>query len=182
MSSLQVTLAAGAAGPVVILAGEADQASRTQLDEVLDAQLSGQPAQLTIDVSRLRYADSSAIRALAAAAVILRYRGGNLILMHPSAVNPEDARQDGRRPGAHHPRTDRGIGRSARVQEFRLGAAPGAARADRGRAEQSRDRAGAVHNAQTVAGRLRRACHKLSIGSRGKLPAALRSAAPEPAS
>jgi anti-anti-sigma regulatory factor len=55
----------------------------TKLAEGLDAQLSGQAAHLTIDVSMLRSADSSFITALVAAAVVLRYRGGNLILMHP---------------------------------------------------------------------------------------------------
>jgi len=82
-SLLQVTVGTGAAGPVIILAGEADQASHSQLAEVLDAQLSGQSTHLTIEISKLRSADSSFIRALAAAAVVLRHRGGNLILMHP---------------------------------------------------------------------------------------------------
>jgi anti-anti-sigma factor len=82
-SRLQVTVGTGAADPVIILAGEADEASRSQLAEVLDAQLSGQATHLTIEVSRLRSADSSFITALAAAAVVLRYRGGNMILMHP---------------------------------------------------------------------------------------------------
>lgn len=80
---LEAWVAAGESGPVIILAGEADQASHSQLAEVLDAQLSGQATHLTIEVSRLRSADSSFIRALAAAAVVLRHRGGNLILTHP---------------------------------------------------------------------------------------------------
>ena len=80
---LEASVAAGESGPVIILAGKADQASHTQLAEVLDAQLSGQAAHLIIEVSRLRSADPDSIRALAAAAVILSHRGGNLILMHP---------------------------------------------------------------------------------------------------
>lgn len=82
-STLNSSVAGGESGPVIILAGKADQASRTQLAEVLDAQLSGQATHLSIEVSRLWSADSDSIRMLAAAAVILRNRGGNLILMHP---------------------------------------------------------------------------------------------------
>jgi anti-anti-sigma regulatory factor len=82
-SMLKVSIAAGKSGPIIILAGKADQASHTELAEILDAQLSGQTTHLTIEVSRLYSADPDSIRALAAAAVILRYRGGNLILMHP---------------------------------------------------------------------------------------------------
>jgi len=80
---LEASVAAGESGPVIILAGEADEASRSQLAEVLDAQLAEQATHLTIEVSRLRSADSSFITALAAAAVVFRNRGGNLILMHP---------------------------------------------------------------------------------------------------
>jgi len=80
---LETSVAAGESGTVVILAGEADQASHTRLAEVLDAQLSGPATHLTIEVSRLCSADADSIRALAAAAVILGHRGGNLILMHP---------------------------------------------------------------------------------------------------
>jgi anti-anti-sigma factor len=83
VSLLKVILVAGAADPVIMLAGEADQASHALLAEVLDAQLSGQAAHLTIDVSGLRCADSSFVTALAAAAVVLKHRGGNLTLMHP---------------------------------------------------------------------------------------------------
>jgi anti-sigma B factor antagonist len=81
--TLEASVAAGDAGPIIILAGKADQASHTQLAEVLDAQLSRQASHLTIEVSKLCSADSDSIRALAAAAVILRHRGGDLILMHP---------------------------------------------------------------------------------------------------
>ena len=82
-SMLKASVAAGKSGPIIILAGKADQASHTELAEVLDAQLSSQATHLTIEASRLCSADSDSIRALAAAAVILRHRGGDLILMHP---------------------------------------------------------------------------------------------------
>ena len=57
MSSLEVSIAAGASGPVLVLAGEADFTSITRLDEALTAQISGQAVQLTIDAANLRYAD-----------------------------------------------------------------------------------------------------------------------------
>jgi anti-sigma B factor antagonist len=81
--TLEASVAAGDFGPIIILAGKADRTSHTQLAEVLDAQLSSQATHLTIEASRLCSADSDSIRALAAAAVILRHRGGDLILMHP---------------------------------------------------------------------------------------------------
>lgn len=56
MSSLEVSIAAGASGPVLVLAGEADVTSITRLDEALTAQISGQAAQLTIDAANLRCA------------------------------------------------------------------------------------------------------------------------------
>lgn len=80
---LRTSVAAGESGPVIILAGKADRASHAQLAEVLDVQLSAQATHLTIEMSRLYSADGDSIRALAAAAVILRQRGGDLILRHP---------------------------------------------------------------------------------------------------
>ena len=56
VSSLEVSIAAGASGPVLVLAGEADVTSITRLDEALTAQISGQAVQLTIDAANLRYA------------------------------------------------------------------------------------------------------------------------------
>ena len=54
MSLLEVSVAAGASGPVLVLAGEADVTSVTRLDEVLTARISGQAVQLTIDATNLR--------------------------------------------------------------------------------------------------------------------------------
>ena len=59
MGSLEVSVATGASGPVLVLAGEADFTSITRLDEALTAQISGQAVQLTIDAANLRYADSA---------------------------------------------------------------------------------------------------------------------------
>jgi anti-sigma B factor antagonist len=83
VSLLEISVAAGESGRVVVLAGEADHASATQLSEVLDAELSGPVMHLTVDVSELRYADSASVRKLAVAAMTLRNRGGNLVLFHP---------------------------------------------------------------------------------------------------
>jgi anti-sigma B factor antagonist len=83
VTSLQVSAAASGIGQVVVLAGEADLTTITQLAEVLDAQLTGQVTHLTIDVSGLRFADVSSIRILAVAAVTLINRGGSLVLVHP---------------------------------------------------------------------------------------------------
>jgi anti-anti-sigma factor len=83
VSLLEVSVAARESGGVVVLAGEADLTSITQLSKVLDAQRAGRTTHLTIGVSKLRYADAASGRALAEAAVILRNRGGNLVLLHP---------------------------------------------------------------------------------------------------
>lgn len=80
VSVLEISVTAGESGPVVALAGEADLTCITRLNEVLTAQLSGRTAHLTINTSDLRFADSASIRALMAAAMILRDRGGSLVL------------------------------------------------------------------------------------------------------
>jgi anti-anti-sigma factor len=81
--SLEISVAAGESGPVVVLQGQADLTSAARLNKVIAAQLSGRTATLTIDASRLRFADSRSIRVLMAAAVILRDRGGSLVLLRP---------------------------------------------------------------------------------------------------
>ena len=69
VGSLEVSVATGASGPVLVLAGEADFTSITRLDEALTAQVSGQAVQLTIDAANLRYADSASMRTLVMAAI-----------------------------------------------------------------------------------------------------------------
>ena len=61
MSSLEVSIATGASGPVLVLAGEADFTSVARLDEALTAQISGQAVRLTIDAANLRYADPAPV-------------------------------------------------------------------------------------------------------------------------
>src|SRR2546423_14965595 len=85
VSSLEVSIATGASGPVLALAGEADVTSVTRLDQALAAQTSGQAVQLTIDAANLRYADSASMRTLAMAAMKVRTRAGNVKPLGPQA-------------------------------------------------------------------------------------------------
>lgn len=73
------------AGPdlVIVLSGEADLGSAARLHALISDQLSTGIRFLTIDVSGLRYADSSSIRELLRAARTLRERGGDLLLLYP---------------------------------------------------------------------------------------------------
>jgi anti-anti-sigma factor len=80
---LTASVAAGASGPVVVLAGEADLTSAAQLSALITAQLSGGTRQLTVDVSGLRFADTASIRTLVLAARTLKERGGSLVLLRP---------------------------------------------------------------------------------------------------
>jgi anti-anti-sigma factor len=83
VSSLEVSIAAGASGPVLALAGEADVTSIMRLDEALTAQISGPAVQLTIDAANLRYADSASVRTLVMAAMKARTRAGSVTLLNP---------------------------------------------------------------------------------------------------
>jgi hypothetical protein len=51
VSLLEVSVEAGDLGPVIVLAGDADSSSVTQLNEVLIAQVSGRTRHLTIDAT-----------------------------------------------------------------------------------------------------------------------------------
>lgn len=59
MSLLEVSVVAGDPGPVVVLAGQADRSSVTQLNEVLTAQVSARTRHLTIDATNLRSIDQA---------------------------------------------------------------------------------------------------------------------------
>jgi anti-anti-sigma regulatory factor len=72
---LEVTVASGPFGPVLVLAGEADLTSVTRLDDALTAQIFGQAVQLTIDATDLRFADLVSMRTLVMAAMKIRTRG-----------------------------------------------------------------------------------------------------------
>jgi anti-sigma B factor antagonist len=86
VSLLEISVAAGEAGPVLTLSGEADLTTVAELTEALTAQLAIGARHLTVDLSRLRFADSAVIRALVLADRTLKQRGGGLVLAHPQPV------------------------------------------------------------------------------------------------
>ena len=86
MGLLDISVAAGEAGPVLTLSGEADLTTVTELTEALTAQLADGARHLTVDLSRLRFADSAVIRALVLADRTLKQRGGGLTLAYPQPV------------------------------------------------------------------------------------------------
>jgi anti-anti-sigma factor len=83
---LDISVAAGEAGPVLTLSGEADLTTVAELTEALTAQLANAASHLTVDLSRLRFADSAVIRALVLADRTLKKRGGGLTLAYPQPV------------------------------------------------------------------------------------------------
>ena len=83
MGLLNITVAAGESGPVLVLAGETDMTTAAELSRALTAQLASGARCLTVDISGLRFADSSSVRALALAARALRERGGEMVLLRP---------------------------------------------------------------------------------------------------
>ena len=70
-------------GPVVVLAGDADDSSVTQLDEVLTAQVSARATHLTIDATNLRSIDPSTAQTLMLATLIIMVQGGSTVLVNP---------------------------------------------------------------------------------------------------
>ena len=86
MGLLEISVVAGEAGPVLTLSGEADLTTVAELSEALTAQLAIGARHLTVDLSRLRFADSAVIRALVLADRTLKKRGGGLALTHPRPV------------------------------------------------------------------------------------------------
>jgi anti-sigma B factor antagonist len=83
---LDISVAAGEVGPVLTLSGEADLTTVAELTEALTAQLANGAQHLTVDLSRLGFADSAVIRALVLADRTLKKRGGGLALTHPQPV------------------------------------------------------------------------------------------------
>ncbi len=76
MGLLEISVADGEAGPVLILSGEADLTTVAALTDALSAQLAAGARHLTVDLSRLRFADAAVIRALVRAGRRLKGRGG----------------------------------------------------------------------------------------------------------
>jgi anti-sigma B factor antagonist len=83
---LDIRVAAGDAGPVMMLSGEADITNVDQLENALNAQITAGARILTVDLSGLRFADSTAIVALVQAARTLKARGGQLDLTNPQSA------------------------------------------------------------------------------------------------
>jgi anti-anti-sigma factor len=83
VSLLEVSVGAGDLGPVVVLAGDADGSSVTELSEVLTAHLSVRTAHLTIDATNLRTLDPATAQTLMLAALIVMVQGGSTVLVNP---------------------------------------------------------------------------------------------------
>ena len=80
---LDISVADGPSGPGMTLSGEADLTTTAELGCALAAQVSGATRYLTVDISRLRFADSASVMALARVSRTLRERGGILVLVRP---------------------------------------------------------------------------------------------------
>jgi anti-sigma B factor antagonist len=80
---LEISVAVGETGSVLMLSGEADLTTAAELTDALTAQLATGARHLTVDLSRLRFADSAVIRALVLADRMLKNRGGGLALADP---------------------------------------------------------------------------------------------------
>jgi anti-anti-sigma factor len=83
VSLLEVSVEAGDLGPVVVLAGDADDSSATQLDEVLTAQVSARTTHLTIDATNLRSIRPATAQTLMLATLIILVQGGSTVLVNP---------------------------------------------------------------------------------------------------
>jgi anti-sigma B factor antagonist len=82
---ISVTVPDSGAGActVVRVAGEADLTT-TSLSEVLTAEAEKKPGLLLIDLSALRFLDSTALRMIIAAHLRVQRDGGRLALVHPA--------------------------------------------------------------------------------------------------
>lgn len=87
MTPLTASVTTGGSGPqaytLVELAGEADVTGVATLDTLLEAQTGKRPGLLIIEMSALRYMDSSALQAILRAHLALGKAGGRLALVCP---------------------------------------------------------------------------------------------------
>jgi len=83
LSLLEVSAETVNLGPVIVLAGDADGSSATQLNKVLTARLSGRTRHLTIDATNLRSVDPATAQTLTLAALIVMVQGGSTVLVNP---------------------------------------------------------------------------------------------------
>ena len=80
---LEIAVAVGELGPVMVLTGETDLTTTPELCRELTAQLATGARHMTVDVSALTFADSTSIQALMLAGLTLQRRGGALALLNP---------------------------------------------------------------------------------------------------
>jgi anti-sigma B factor antagonist/stage II sporulation protein AA (anti-sigma F factor antagonist) len=83
VSTFRASVSAGESGPVITLSGEVDLSTIAELSDLITAQLAGGTIHLTIDASGMSFADSASMRVLMLAAMMLRKRGGGLVLLRP---------------------------------------------------------------------------------------------------
>jgi anti-sigma B factor antagonist len=83
---LEISVTAGDAGPVVVLAGEADLNSLDRLNGALNEQIWAGARLVSVDLSRLRFADSATVGALVLAHRTLQDQGGRLELLRPQSA------------------------------------------------------------------------------------------------
>ena len=83
MSLLHASIAAGYFGPLIVLSGIADVTTAAALTGVISGQVSAGARNLRIDVSGLRFADSSSIWLLVVVARTLTGGGGSMTLIRP---------------------------------------------------------------------------------------------------
>jgi anti-anti-sigma factor len=79
---LRVTVTDGTSGPVVELVGELDLSNVESLDDILAQVLEAHPARITLDVTGLRFMDSSGLALLLRTNVAVE----SLTLVHPSEL------------------------------------------------------------------------------------------------
>jgi anti-anti-sigma factor len=82
-SMLVLSVADGDSCPVITLSGQADGTTVARLEELITAQLSRGMTRLVVDAAELSFADSMALRTLVLAALILKDRGGGMVLLGP---------------------------------------------------------------------------------------------------
>jgi len=131
---LNVSVAAGESGPVVVLSGEADLTTAARLSQALTAQISGGARYLTVDLSRLRFADAAAIRALVLASRTLNDQGRDAGASPATADGGPGTGAAGHGPGVPGPGRDGRLRRTGPALKQRRAAQPGRGAVDLGRA------------------------------------------------
>jgi anti-anti-sigma factor len=85
-ASVTARESAGEPYTLVVLSGEADVTNNDRLRDLLDTEVTKQPRHIIIDMSGLRFMDSSALHALLRANRALDRQGGVLSLVAPQQM------------------------------------------------------------------------------------------------